>query len=74
VAIANLACHRDGKKVSDLLSDLDTAAIEQPLRATMLMLGKLTREHSLDTDDIRAFSLRALRADRSRMRSRSVSC
>jgi AhpD family alkylhydroperoxidase len=44
---------RDGKTVSALLSDLDTAAIEQPLRATLLMLGKLTREHAVDADDMR---------------------
>jgi len=44
----------DGKKVSALLSDFDTAAIEEPLRATLLMLGKLTREHTVNADDIRA--------------------
>jgi AhpD family alkylhydroperoxidase len=54
------AAYRDGKKVSAVLSDLDTAAvldtaaIEEPLRATLLMLGKLTREHAVDTDDMRA--------------------
>ena len=42
------------KMVSALLSDIDSAAIEQPLRATLLMLGKLTREHSVDADDMRA--------------------
>src|ERR1700722_4924577 len=46
--------YRDGKKVSEVLSDLDTAAIEEPLRATLLMLGKLTREHAVDTGDMRA--------------------
>jgi hypothetical protein len=52
--------YRDGKAVSGLLSDLDTtavldsAAIEEPLRATLLMLGKLTREHAVDADDMRA--------------------
>jgi AhpD family alkylhydroperoxidase len=46
--------YRDEKKVSALLSDLDTAAIEEPLRATLLMLGKLTREHVVNTDDVRA--------------------
>lgn len=43
----------DGRKVS-ALSDLNPAAIEEPLRATLLMLGKLMREHTLDADDIRA--------------------
>jgi len=37
-----------------VLSDLETAPIEEPLRATLRMLGKLTREHALDADDIRA--------------------
>jgi len=43
-----------GKTVSALLSDLDTGAIEEPLRATLLMLGKLTREHAVDVGDMRA--------------------
>jgi hypothetical protein len=47
------AYRRDGKKVSDLLSDIDISAIEEPLRATLLMLGKLTREHAVDPDDMR---------------------
>ena len=46
--------YRDGKKVSAALSNLDTAAIKEPLRATLLMLGKLTREHAVDADDMRA--------------------
>jgi AhpD family alkylhydroperoxidase len=54
LAVAQGAYHRDGKRVSDLLSDLETAAIEEPLRATLLMLGKLTREHVVDADDMRA--------------------
>ena len=46
--------YRDEKKVSAVLSDLNTAAISEPLRATLLMLGKLTREHAVDADDMRA--------------------
>jgi AhpD family alkylhydroperoxidase len=52
--------YRDEKNVSALLSDLDTAAvfdnttIGEPLRATLLMLGKVTREHVVDADDMRA--------------------
>jgi uncharacterized peroxidase-related enzyme len=46
--------YRDGAKVSAVLSDLDTAAIEEPLRATLRMLRKLTREHTVDADDMRA--------------------
>ena len=44
----------DSKNVSAILSDLDTATTMEPLRATLLMLGKLTREHALDEDDMRA--------------------
>lgn len=36
-----------------MLSDLDTAAIAEPLRATLRMLRKLTREHRVDADDMR---------------------
>ena len=46
--------YRDEKKVSAALSGLATAPIEEPLRATLLMLGKLTREHTVDADDMRA--------------------
>lgn len=52
-AVAERA-YRDGAKVSAVLSDLETAAIEEPLRATLRMLRKLTREHSVDADDMRA--------------------
>jgi AhpD family alkylhydroperoxidase len=54
LAVAREAYHRDGKTVFGLLSDLETAAIEEPLRATLLMLGKLMREHAVDGDDMRA--------------------
>jgi alkylhydroperoxidase family enzyme len=37
-----------------VLSDLETAAIEEPLRATLRVLRKLTREHTVDADDMRA--------------------
>jgi AhpD family alkylhydroperoxidase len=52
-AVAQRA-YGDGKTVSALLSDVDTAAIEEPLRATLLMLSKLMREHAVDADDMRA--------------------
>ncbi len=44
----------DATKVSSTLADLDGAPIEEPLRATLRLLGKLTREHTVDADDIRA--------------------
>jgi len=42
------------KNVSTLLSEPETAAIEEPLRSTLSMLRKLTREHKLTTEDIRS--------------------
>jgi alkylhydroperoxidase/carboxymuconolactone decarboxylase family protein YurZ len=52
-AVAALA-YQDQAKVSAALSDLETAAIEEPLRATIRMLRKLTREHAVDAHDMRA--------------------
>lgn len=52
-AVAALA-YQDEAKVSAVLSDIETAAIEEPLRATLRMLRKLTREHAVDADDMRA--------------------
>jgi uncharacterized peroxidase-related enzyme len=46
--------YRDEAMVSAALSDLETAAIEEPLRATLRLLRKLTREHAVDADDMRA--------------------
>jgi AhpD family alkylhydroperoxidase len=44
----------DGAKVASALSDLETAPIEEPLRATLRMLRKLTREHTVDVIEMRA--------------------
>jgi uncharacterized peroxidase-related enzyme len=46
--------YQDKAKVAAVLSDLETAPIEEPLRATLRMLGKLTREHAVDANDMRA--------------------
>ena len=46
--------YRDAEKVTATLADLDTAPIEEPLRATLRMLGRLTREHGIDADDMQA--------------------
>jgi uncharacterized peroxidase-related enzyme len=48
------AAHRDGAKVSKVLSDLDGAAIDEPLRATLHMLRKLAQGHSVEPNDMRA--------------------
>lgn len=42
------------KDVAGMLSDPDAAAIEQPLRETLQLLRKLTREDNVNEDDIRA--------------------
>ena len=45
--------YKDGAKVSATLADLETAPLAEPLRATLRMLGKLTRENNVDADDMR---------------------
>ena len=45
--------YNDGAKVSATLADLETAPLTEPLRATLSMLGKLTRENNIGVDDIR---------------------
>ncbi|WP_133989463.1 carboxymuconolactone decarboxylase family protein [Dinghuibacter silviterrae] len=45
--------YNDRAKVDAVLADPATAAIEEPLRATLLLLGKLTRENTIAADDIR---------------------
>lgn len=51
-AIAQRA-YGDGKSVAAALSDLDIADLAEPLRATLLMLSKLTREHKVNAEDMR---------------------
>jgi uncharacterized peroxidase-related enzyme len=51
-ATASGAYH-DEARVAAVLSNLETAPIEEPLRATLGMLQKLTREHSVEAADIR---------------------
>lgn len=46
--------YRDEGRVAAALADLDSAPIEERLRATLGMLGKLTRERTVSADDIRA--------------------
>jgi uncharacterized peroxidase-related enzyme len=52
-AVAKRA-YRDSAKVSSVLADLDTAPISEPLRATLRLLQKLTREHIVQADDMRS--------------------
>jgi uncharacterized peroxidase-related enzyme len=52
-AVAGRA-YGDAAKVSAVLSDIDTAPIEEPLRATLRMLRKLTHERAVSVEDMRA--------------------
>jgi len=49
-----------------VLADLETAPIEEPLRATLRMLRKLARGHTVGPDDMRAL-LTAKREGRNRV-------
>jgi uncharacterized peroxidase-related enzyme len=44
----------DQEKVAATLCDLETAPIDETLRATLRMVAKLTLEHHIDADDVRA--------------------
>lgn len=44
----------DDTKVAAVLDDLDTAPIDEPLRATLRLLGKVTHGHGISADDVRA--------------------
>jgi uncharacterized peroxidase-related enzyme len=46
--------YQDSPKVAAVLADLDSAPIEEALRATLRMLGTLTREGKLGAQDMRA--------------------
>jgi uncharacterized peroxidase-related enzyme len=50
----SVRAYGDEAKVSEALSNLETAPIEEPLRATLRMLDKLTRQHAVEPDDMRA--------------------
>ncbi len=51
-ATASMA-YNDEEKVEAVLSNLDAAPVSKGLKATLHMLGKLTRENSVNADDIR---------------------
>lgn len=46
--------YRDEQRVGAVLADLESAPIEEDLRATLRMLGKLTREGTVTAEDMRA--------------------
>ena len=45
--------YQDGPKVAAVLADLDSAPVEDGLRATLRMLGQLTREGKVGAEDMR---------------------
>ncbi|MET9273633.1 hypothetical protein [Kribbella sp. NPDC003557] len=51
-ATASLA-YQDGPRVTAVLTDLESAPVDEPLRATLRMLGKLTQNGNVDADDMR---------------------
>jgi uncharacterized peroxidase-related enzyme len=46
--------YADEAKVNATLTDLETAPIDEPLRAMLRMLGKLTHENGIEAGDIRS--------------------
>src|ERR1700758_5163704 len=45
--------YRDSAKVQAVLADLESAPVDDGLRATLRMLGKLSREGKVDAEDMR---------------------
>ncbi|OKI41321.1 carboxymuconolactone decarboxylase family protein [Micromonospora sp. CB01531] len=45
--------YQDGPMVTAVLADLESAPVEEPLRSTLRMLGKLTAEGKLSAEDMR---------------------
>jgi uncharacterized peroxidase-related enzyme len=45
--------YQDGPRVAAVLADLESAPVEEPLRATLRMLGRLTREGTVGAEDMR---------------------
>ncbi|HEX3814409.1 MAG TPA: alkylhydroperoxidase AhpD family core domain-containing protein [Mycobacteriales bacterium] len=51
-ATARLA-YQDGPRVTAVLTDLESAAVAEPLKATLRLLGTLTREGTVGSEDVR---------------------
>jgi uncharacterized peroxidase-related enzyme len=45
--------YQDGPRVAAVLADLESAPVAEPLRATLRMLGTLTREGTIGAEDVR---------------------
>ncbi|TDU89198.1 putative peroxidase-related enzyme [Kribbella voronezhensis] len=46
--------YADGSRVAAVLDDLDSAPVDEPLRATLRILGKLTQEGTVTAEDMQA--------------------
>jgi len=46
--------YQDEAKVTAVLANLETAPLDEPLKAILRMLGKLTKENTITIDDMRA--------------------
>jgi uncharacterized peroxidase-related enzyme len=46
--------YHDKGKVAAVLSDLETAPVGEPLKSTLRMIGKLTRQNGISVEDIRS--------------------
>jgi AhpD family alkylhydroperoxidase len=71
-AVAERA-YGDAAMVSAVLANLETAPIEEPLRATLRMIRKLSREHSVDGTTCERCWLPVSRESRSKTHSPSAS-
>jgi uncharacterized peroxidase-related enzyme len=52
-AAAARQAYEDGPRVAAVLGDLETAPVDEALRATLRMLGKLTREGEVSAEDMK---------------------
>lgn len=46
--------YEDNGKVAAVLSDLENAPVGEPLKSTLRMIGKLTRQHEVSVKDMRS--------------------
>ena len=46
--------YQDKGKVADVLSNLETAPVGEPLKSTLRMIGKLTQQHEISVKDMRS--------------------
>ena len=71
-AVIAARAYHDDARVLAALSDLETAPVEEPLLATLRLLRKLTREHAVDADDMRAVLAAGCLAPADRGRARRL--